>query len=94
MFVEPHGMLYEDAPDHSEKVKLHRKMRKLTEMIVQQPGMAAVTLDSYIVSETPFEVLAQRYGGIWDRRRFAAKHILFPECSTEYDYLAEIIRGG
>ena len=94
VFVEPHGMLYEDAPDHSEKVKLHRKMRKLTEMIVQQPGMAAVTLDSYIVSETPLEVLAQRYGGIWDRRRFAEEHILFPERNAEYDYLAEIIRGA
>ena len=94
VFVEPHGMLYEGAPDHSEKVKLHRKMRKLTEMIMQQPGMAAVTLDSYIVSETPLEVLAQRYGGIWNRRRFAAEHILFPERNTEYDYLAEIIRGS
>ena len=94
VFVEPHGMLYEDAPDHSEKVKLYRKMRKLTETIVQQPGMAAITLDSYIVSETPLEVLAQRYGGIWNRRRFAEEHILFPDLNAEYNYLAEIIRGS
>ena len=94
VFVEPHGMFYADAPECDEKVQLHSKMRDLTEKLGRRPGMVAVTLDSYIVSETPFEVLARRYGGIWDRRRFAEEHILFPERNAGYDYLAEIVRGS
>ena len=93
VFVEPHGMLYADAPEYEEKVQLHSKMRDLTEKLGRRPSMAAVTLDSYIVSETPFKVLAQRYSGVWDRRRFAKEHILFPERNAEYDYLTEIIGG-
>lgn len=93
VFVEPHGMHDEDAPDKSEKVRLHHRMRELTAELGRKPGMATVTLDLYIVSQTPFENLAKRYGGKWDRRRFAAHHILFPERGPDYDYLAEIIMG-
>lgn len=92
VFVEPHGMRQEDAPDHSEKVQLHRTIRELAGELGHRPGMADVTLDAYIVSETAFEDMAKRYGGDWNRRRFADEcHILFPERGADYDYLEEII---
>ena len=50
-------------------------------------------MDSYIVSRTPFEELAKRSDGKWDRWRFAAEHILFQERGAGYDYLAEIVLG-
>ena len=94
VFVEPHGMHDEDAPDKSERVQLHRRMRELTVELGKRPGMADVTLDSYMVSVTAFEDLAKRYSGDWDRRRFAAEHhILFPERGPDYDYLTKIICG-
>ena len=92
VFVEPHGMFYDDAPDDNEKVLLHRRIRGLTERLGRSPGMENVTLDSYLVSVTKFDVLARRYGGDWDRQRFADHHILFPEHGS--DYLAEIIFGA
>lgn len=50
-----------------------------------------VTLDSYIISLTPYDDLRKRYGdGSWDREQFAAAHILFMERHGEYDYLARL----
>jgi hypothetical protein len=51
-----------------------------------------VSLDSFIVSATPYDELRTRYDdGTWDRKRFAKAHILFPERTNEYDYLAIIV---
>ena len=90
IFVEPHGMFYEDAPEHSDKVQLHRRLRHLSETMRERSGMD-VTLDSFIVSETPYETLRNRWSGNWTRSDFATAHILFPERSGEYDYLMEIV---
>ena len=92
VFVEPHGMLHEDAPEHSEKIRLYRELRQLTETMRERSG-EDVTLDSYIVSETPYEALRTRWSGNWSRSDFANEHILFPERSSEYDYVAEIIES-
>ena len=94
VFVEPHGMRQADAPDHEEKVQLHRRLRGLTETIGQRSKVENITLDSFILSETRYSTLANRYGGEWDRRRFASEHILFPERGTDYDYLAEMIEAN
>jgi hypothetical protein len=49
------------------------------------------TLDSYIISTTPFKDLRKRYGdGTWDKKKFADAHILFQEHSGEYDYMKTI----
>ena len=90
VFVEPHGMLHEDAPDKSEKVQLCRMMRELTRRIKRQPDMVDVTLDSYVVSGTPLDDLAKRYVGEWSRLKFAQFHILFQD---DDDYISEIIHG-
>ena len=50
-----------------------------------------VTLDSYIISATPYEDLHQRYNdGSWDIGRFADAHILFLE---QDDYMKQILEG-
>ena len=92
VFVEPHGMLHDDAPEHNEKVQLYHTLRDLTKRLKQQSEMKEIALDCYIVSQTNYDSLAQRYGGQWDRQRFATKHILFPERNTKYDYISKIIQ--
>ena len=91
IFVEPHGMIYEDAPEHSDKVQLHRRLQRLSETMRKRSGMDDVALDSFIVSETPYEALRNRWSGSWTRSEFAEQHILFPERDGEYDYLTEIV---
>ena len=93
VFVDPHGMLHANAPERDEKVLLRNTIRELAENLERPPSMEAVTMDSYIVSVTPFKELAKRRDGTWDRRRFAAEHILFQERGSGYDYLAEIVLG-
>ena len=91
VFVEPHGMMHEAAPEHSDRVQLHRGLRRLSEAMGKHSGRDGVTLDSYIVSETPYETLRKRWSGDWSRSNFVGVHILFPERNSEYDYLTEIM---
>jgi len=50
-----------------------------------------VTLDSYIISATPFKDLRKRYDdGTWDKKKFSDAHILFQDRSGEYDYMKTI----
>jgi hypothetical protein len=58
------------------------------------PKRRGVTLDSYIISATPYDDLRQRYGdGTWQRGRFAEKHILFQERTEAYDYMERLFGG-
>ena len=86
VFIEPHGMLHENAYVHDDKAQLHERL----------PGLAAkmarpnVSLDSFIISATPYGDLYKRYdNGEWTLDQFAEKHILFPE--QDDDYIARII---
>ena len=92
VFVEPHGMLHEDAPEHSEKIGLYKRLGELAEAMLERSELDGVTLDSFIVSETPYERLRTRWPGNWSLSDFAEEHILFPERNGEYDYVAEIFR--
>ena len=94
VFVEPHGMLHEDAPDHSEKIGLYKRLGELAEAMRERSELDNVTLDSFIVSETPYETLRTKWSGNWSRSDFATEHILFPERNGEYDYVAEIMEGS
>ena len=92
VFIEPHGMLHAEAYEHDEKARLHERLPELAKAIAKRTKLKNVTLDSFIVSATPCEDLRVKYGdGSWDRRRFAGKHILFPERDDEYDYLAHMM---
>ena len=93
VFVEPHGMLHEDAPDHSEKIGLYKRLGDLAEAMRERSELDNVTLDSFIVSETPYETLRTKWSGNWSRSAFATEHILFRERNGEYDYVAEIVEG-
>ena len=92
VFVEPHGMLHAGAYARDDKARLHEKLRELeAEMAANHTGAGEVTLDSYIVSATPFEDLQPKYDdGTWSMERFAERHILFPVRNADYDYLAKL----
>ena len=89
VFVEPHGMLQDGHPDYNDRVRLHHKLCDLAENL----DMAGVTMDSYIVSQTPREELARQYGAKRDPEFFAKRHILFSDTRKNYCYLAKIILG-
>ena len=90
--VEPHGMIHAQSYEHDDKAQLHERLPRLAREISQRSGTTNVGLDSFIISETPYEVLCKQYDdGTWDKEKFAAKHILFPERNDEYDYLAKML---
>jgi hypothetical protein len=94
VFVEPHGMLHEKAYIHDEKALLHEVLPALASEIASRTKRRGVTLDSYIISATPYDDLRQRYGdGTWQRGRFAEKHILFQERTEAYDYMERLFGG-
>ena len=94
IFVEPHGMIHAKSYRHDDKAQLHEKLPELAHTVSQRSdGTQNVSLDSFIVSATPFEELRKRYdGGSWNLERFASRHILFPKRDGEYDYVAEIVK--
>ena len=91
LFLEPHGMLHAKAYMHDEKARLHETLPDLAREIGARGKLKNVTLDSYIVSKTPYEDLREKYDdGTWDRKRFAEAHILFLERKREYDYMEKL----
>jgi hypothetical protein len=83
-------MVYEKAYTHSEKAKLHEKLAELSQKISKRTGLKNLALDSYIVSQTKFDVARKIYGdGTWDKKRFAESHILF----REDEYIPQILSG-
>jgi len=86
VFIEPHGMLHENAYRHDRKAQLHERLPDLAAKMAR-PN---VSLDSFIISVTSYEDLYKRYdNGDWTPEQFAEKHILFPE--RDGDYIARII---
>jgi hypothetical protein len=92
VFIEPHGMLHAGAYVHDDKARLHESLAELAKAVGTRTGLRNVVLDSFVVSATPYEDLRLRYDdGTWDRKRFAEGHILFPERSGDYDYIAAMM---
>jgi len=92
VFVEPHGMLHAEAYQYDDKAQLHESLPELAKAMCKRTKMTDVVLDSFIVSATPFDDLRTRYeNGKWDKKKFTEAHILFPERSDEYDYLAKLM---
>lgn len=95
VFVEPHGMVYAPSYKYDEKAQLHERLPAIAAGIRGRSETKSVSLDSYIVSRTPYEELRISYGdGTWDRMTFADKHILFPERTEKYDYLRIIFKAA
>ena len=79
VFIEPHGMLHEKAYGISDKTTLHERLSELSESWATKTGLTNVSLDSYIISATPYEKLGFFYSdGTLSRNDFKEKHILFP----------------
>lgn len=79
VFVEPHGMRNDDPPPNNEKVDLYLWLEDLSDRIEARDGPRGVSLDSYIVSATPFHELSKKWGEGWTRERFARRHVLFED---------------
>jgi hypothetical protein len=91
VFIEPHGMLHENAYQHDNKARLHEILPSLAEEIGKRSRGKHITLDSYIISATKYDDLRKKYDdGKWDRERFAGAHILFMVRNSEYDYVERI----
>ena len=86
VFVEPHGMMFAKAYRLDEKARLHRRLPGLARGIAERTEVAgSVSLDSYIVSTTPFDDLREHYDdGTWTREKFEERHILFPDRRGKY----------
>jgi len=79
VFIDPHGMRHEKAPEKSDRVNLYRLLATLSESWRKKPRARDVTLDSYIISDTPYDELSDYYtDGRWTREDFISRHILFP----------------
>ncbi|MBI4483477.1 MAG: hypothetical protein HY652_11375 [Acidobacteria bacterium] len=84
-------MLHAEAYKHDEKARLHESLPNLAKGIGARSKRKDITLDSYIISATPYDDLRKKYDdGTWDRAKFADAHILFLERSEEYDYIERI----
>ena len=92
VFIEPHGMLHANAYDHDEKARLHETLPGLAkEIAARSKTNTQITLDSYIISATPYDDLRKKYEGTWDKAKFADKHILFQEPNGAYDYIQRMV---
>ena len=92
IFIEPHGMIYAKAYIHDEKAQLHERLPGLAKGIEKRSKRGYISLDSFIISATPYDDLYRRYGdGTWDKAKFAHGHILFPERDDKYDYIKIIL---
>jgi len=84
-------MRQEDAYMHDEKARLHESLPDLAKGISARGKRKAITLDSYIISATPYNDLRKKYDDeTWDKKRFADAHILFLEPRGAYDYMERI----
>jgi len=91
IFIEPHGMLHANAYRHDDKARLHEVLPSLAKEIGARSRRKHIMLDSYIISATPYDDLRMKYDdGTWDREKFAARHILFLERNSVYDYMERI----
>jgi len=88
-------MIHAKAYIHDEKAWLRERLPELAREIGKRSDRQNITLDSYIISATPYDDLHRRYDdGTWDRAKFASKHILILERTANYDYLKILLSGG
>ena len=91
VFVEPHGMRFARAPKKDPHVQLHEKLRELSAKLAQTTDGEDIEMDSFIVSQTPYNDLRENYDtGDWDEEKFKQHHILFPDRNRQY--IADILR--
>ena len=89
IFIEPHGMVHAGPYENDDKARLHEALPSLSEEMKKRTKLKNVSLDSYIISVTPYEKLKDVYDdGSWNQEKFTSVHILFFERSENYDYMS------
>ena len=78
VFIEPHGMRQDDAPDINNKVQLATEIGNHLADVLQAPGCPVHEVTAYILSATPYTELSRKHGASWTLQRYADHHILFP----------------
>ncbi|MCK4827942.1 hypothetical protein KA005_70085, partial [bacterium] len=62
--------------------------QRFSRNISGKAGLPDITLDSLIISATPYDELRELYGdGNRDKQRFVYAHILFFQRSEDYHYI-------
>ncbi|AGB05078.1 DNA/RNA helicase, superfamily II [Aciduliprofundum sp. MAR08-339] len=75
IFVEPHGLAHFSERD-KEKIELHRKLKEL-EKKLNEKYERNITLNSYIISVTPYDTLKYMFN--MSKDQLENSHILFME---------------
>ena len=91
VFVEPHGMRQDDAPEINNKVHLAKNMKKYLASVLPAPGCPVHEFDAYIVSAAPFQELRRKHGVNWTERDYAKHPILFPAAMRSSPRLAGLL---
>lgn len=91
VFIEPHGMRQDDAPDINNKVQLAMEIGNHLADVLQAPGCPVHEVTAYIVSATPFAELTRKHGASWTVQRYADHHILFPTDMRTSPRLADLL---
>lgn len=77
VFIEPHGMRQDDAPDINNKVQVAMHIGEHLADMLKAPGCPVHEITAYIVSATPFAELSRKHGSGWTVQRYMEHHILF-----------------
>ena len=88
VFIEPHGMVYEDIHEDNPKINLFKRLRKISHQRFRDEN---IQMDSFIISTTDFTDVRRRYSSM-DRQDFEAWHILFRKAGDP-TYLSPIFQG-
>ncbi len=87
VFIEPHGMVYEDIHEDNPKINLFKRLREISHQRFRDEN---VQMDSFIISTTDFTDVRRRYSSM-DRQDFEAWHILFRKAGDP-TYLSPIFQ--
>lgn len=93
VFVEPHGMLNEDHPDTNAKMALHTKLQTQLADARKKSGNKHLSLDSFIISQTPYDDLRKKHGLAWERKKYAEAHVLFGD-EPGHGHIEAIVTGA
>lgn len=78
LFVEPHGLMLEARS--SDKLKgFHENLTGYVEHGLRDAKISDVTVDGWILSQTPAADLRKQWAVDWDDVEFCRRHILFPQ---------------
>lgn len=92
VFVEPHGMLNENHPDTNAKIALYKMLQSQVADARKKSRNKNLTLDSFIISQTPFDELRKRHGAAWERHKYREAHVLFGD-EANFGHVEAILTG-